>query len=184
MKYLLRISTSLVLLAFAGAVAADNPSQPPGPYHSTALGYSLKFPPGWYFMTPLNIPGIEPGAHEDFCNNPDVNSSPLVCISVNPLPQGTALNDKQVVDTVRGDEDEDKFSVAKDAMIKHGKGQARALEGNNVADGDPQYYYALVIASAARHTVLVLRIEGPPDAMHAADMQSQIKAVLASFSAD
>ena len=57
MQIVLRLSASLLLLASAGAVAADNPSQPPGPYHSAALGYSLKFPPGWYSMTPLQIPG-------------------------------------------------------------------------------------------------------------------------------
>lgn len=184
MQILLRLFLSLVLLASAGAVAADNPSQPPGPYHSTALGYRLKFPPGWYFMTPLKIAGIPPSAGEAFCNNPDVNSSPLVCVSVDPLPGSVALGDKAVVDTVRGDEDEDKFSVIKDAMIKQGKSTARALEGNNVADGDPQYYYALALASASRHTVLVLCIEGPPDAMRATDMQAQIKALLASFAAD
>lgn len=184
MRYSLRILISLVLLAATGAAAADNPSQPSGPYHSKALGYSLSFPSGWYFMTPLNIPGITPSAREDFCNNPDVNSSPLVCVSVEPLPGNAALGDKAVVDTVRGDEDEDKFSVVKDAVIKHGKDQGRALEGNNVADGDPQYYYALALTSASRHTVLVLRIEGPPDAMHAADMQVQIKALLASFATD
>jgi hypothetical protein len=184
MRILLRLSASLVLLASAGAVAADNPSQPPGPYHSAALGYSLKFPPGWYSMTPLQIPGIPPTASESFCNNPDVNSSPLVCVSVDSLSGSVALGDKSVVDTVRGDEDEDKFSVAKDTMIARGKGKARALEGNNVADGDPQYYYALAISSASRYTVLVLRIEGPPDAMRAADMQTQIKALLAGFAAD
>jgi len=85
---------------------------------------------------------------------------------------------------VRGDEDEDKFSVVKDSMIAHGNGKARALEGNSVADGDPQYYYALALSSASRHTVLVLRIEGPPDAMHAEGMKVQVKALLASFAAD
>lgn len=184
MKYSLPMLTCLVLLASAGTMAADNPSQAPGSYHSKALGYSLKFPPGWYFMTPLQLPGITPEVREDFCNNPDVNSSPLVCITVSPSPGSVALGDKSVVDTVRGDEDEDKFSVAKDTTLKRGKGQARALEGNNVADGDPQYYYALALASASRHTVLVLRIEGPPDAMHSAAMQAQIKALLASFTAD
>lgn len=174
----------LWLAATAGAAADNNPSQPAGPYHSAALGYTLNFPAGWYSMTPIPLPGVTLPPHEDFCNTPDVNASPLVCVSVTTLPAGTALKDQRVVDEVRGDEDEDKFSVDQDKPVKRGKFQGRALQGKNVADGDPQYYYALVLQSPTQHGLVVLRIEGPPAAMQDAAMQAEVQQLLDSFRAD
>lgn len=175
MKSLSALLSWLALLV-AGAALADTAPMPAGVYHSSELGYALNLPSGWYRIQA--IPGL---TGESFCNTPDLADGSTY-IEVHALPAGTALADKGVVDAVRGDEDEDKFSVVKDSTVKHGGAAARALEGRTLADGDPMYYYVLVLDS--RHGLLVLRIEGPPDAMQRADMQQAVQAMLASFKAE
>jgi hypothetical protein len=182
MKRLFTVILSFIALTLLGtALAGTTSSVPAGSYRSTQYGYRLTFPSGWYYIQ--SEPGTKMSFEADmFCNSPDLADG-SVWVEINFVPEGAALTDKSVVDVTRGEEDEDKFSVAKDAMVPHGGGQARALEGNTMSDGDPMYYYALAVPAKARHTVLVAEIFGPPEVMQRPDMQKQVRAMLDSFQA-
>lgn len=180
MKRLVTIILSFIALTLLStALAGVTSSVPAGRYHSTHYGYTLTFPSGWYYIQ--SVPGTQMSFEADmFCNSPDLADG-SVWIEINFVPNGAVLTDKSVVDVTRGEEDEDKFSVVKDTLVQHGTGQARALEGNTMSDGDPMYYYALAVPAKARHTVLVAEIFGPPEVMQRPDMQKQVRAMLDSF---
>jgi len=180
MKRLATLTPALAaLLMLSTALAGTTSSLPAGIYRSTQFHYTLKFPLGWYSIQ--SEPGIKMPYEADlFCNSPDLADG-SVWIEINFVTQAAELGDQSVVDVTRGAEDEDKFSVVKDTVVKHGAGKARALEGNTVSDGDPMYYYALAVPSKARHTVMVAEILGPPELMHTPEMQKQVRAMLDSF---
>lgn len=170
----------LLLLPLLATALADGLTQPvpAGVFRNEQMGFELRFPAGWYRFTQLSPVGTQ-----SFCNTPDLADGSSY-VSVKTLPPGTALGDKSVVDVVRGDEDEDKFTVEKDSLEAWdtGGGKARLLKGATVADGDPMYYYAVVIAAGSRG-LLVLVVEGPPDTIKSPAMQAQLKPMLASFQA-
>jgi len=180
MKRLLTVILSVsALIALSAAFAGAPSSVPAGPYHSTKYGYTLTFPAGWYYIA--MDPGTNMSFEADMFNNSPDLAGDSVWVEINFVPEGAVLTDKRVVDVTRGEEDEGKFSVVKDTLVQHGAGQARALEGNTMSDGDPMYYYALAVPSPARHTVFVAEIFGPPAVMQSAAMQKEIKAMLDSF---
>ena len=182
MKRLVTVILSVsALIMLSTALAATPTSVPAGPYRSTQYGYTLTLPSGWYNLA--MEPGTKMSFELDMFNNSPNLADDSVWIEINFVPKGAVLSDKSVVDITRGEEDEDKFSVVKDTLVKHGAGQARALEGNTVSDGDPMYYYALAVPSKTRHTVLVAEILDPPEVMQRPDMQKQVKAMLDSFQA-
>lgn len=171
----------LVLLPVLATALADGgltQPVPAGVFRNEQMGFELFFPVGWYRFTQLSPMGTQ-----SFCSTPDMADGSSY-VYVRTLPAGTALDEKSVLDEVRGDEDEDKFTVEMDSLQARDKGggKARLLKGSTVADGDPMYYYAVVISAGSRG-LLLLVIEGPPDTLKSAGMKLPLQAMLTSFKA-
>ncbi|HEY6871324.1 MAG TPA: hypothetical protein VI298_01225 [Geobacteraceae bacterium] len=170
MKRSFSLLLSLVtLLLVTPAFAGITQPLPAGTYHGTQLGYEISFPAGWYRIQPLaGITG------DSFNNTADLaDNSSWVWVKTT---SGDTINGSAIIRAVRGETDEDRFSVDRDYMVRQGGVQARALEGNTTADGDPMRYYALAMPSPARHGILILIVTTPPAAG-----RQQIQGILDSF---